>query len=258
MRILWATPLAASSAVGRFSRDLCETLTRMGCEVTIARTETPAYAAALTHRTTLPTLWVGKLAPHLVRADYDAAILNIGNHYGYHAGIFPLLEARCCTGFFHSEVLLDLVRERGASQGNATDVVRAAMEESYGPSVVTTLGLSDISDLAATPRDADFSERVAQHAPLTEWFAARCIGAISHREGYLPRLQAACPGPSTHMSDALGLKAFLGHVAAASPGVEMRSRVEGLVKGLGLGGDTTAFAQLYPALEAFSSAMDRG
>ena len=196
LRILWATPLIQRSAIGRMSRDVCETLSRAGHDVVIARTETIAYAAAPTHATTLPVTSARAMADPAARDGFDAVVINIGNHHGFHAGIFPLLGADRSIGVFHDVYLVDLVLGELIHAGHGQHAIAGVIGEA------DRLGNGVAHDgpspeaLAGCIRSGRDLALVARHAPLIEWFAARVDAAVAHGAHYRGRLANACPGPT--------------------------------------------------------------
>lgn len=194
LKILWATPLDRRSAIGRMSRDVCESLAQTGHDVVIARTETIAHAAAPTHATTLPVTSARVMVDPAAREGFDAVILNIGNHHAFHAGVFPLLGADRSVGVFHDFYLVDLLMGELVSAGLGGRAIEAAISDAYrGRHGNGELPPTSLSRIIREGRDI---AAVASQAPMVEWFAARVDAAVAHAGHYHERIAAACPGPT--------------------------------------------------------------
>lgn len=187
MKIAWVTPFALRSSIGRVSAEVTRVLASRGHEVEILRCEDENDASEPLHPTRLPVRHWRAYPLHDLKTEFDLVVVNIGDNYPFHAGIFHVLEAASCLGVFHDFYIYNLFS--GWLHFNHLDYRRhdAEIIATYGPdrtedAVATRSGLRDIS-------------QIAERIPMAEWLAARCGGAIAHARFYAPRLEAACPGP---------------------------------------------------------------
>ncbi len=171
MRIGWATPFNIRSAIGRYSRMVCEELQKRGHEVEIIRTESGAEL-------TFDVLEFDANVIEAAAADvdrYDALIVNFGNHAPYHAGMIHLLGRRAPLGIFHDMEMRDF--EWGMTHRHAMTIPRLI-------GVVQELAAGGHSDMV------DPANR-----PLLATLAAMTCGAVLHGPHYRETIADYCPGP---------------------------------------------------------------
>jgi glycosyltransferase involved in cell wall biosynthesis len=193
LRIAWASPLNQASAIGRVSVDVTNALIDRGHEVRLIATEQPALASLPRHRAQAPCAHWCEVDLDQLGEDFDIVVVNVGDHFDYHAGIFPLLDHAGCLGIFHDFYLYnlfqgwlqDLGRNRGEGWRRAKQV--SEITAAYGPPLAAIAGQAADGVLPL--------ETIAARLPMTEWAAGRCFGALAHAHFYLDRLIAACPGP---------------------------------------------------------------
>lgn len=190
MRIAWATPINLRSAIGRVSADVTRVLAARGHEVAIIATETEADLPP-PHATPAPIIHWREAEPERLALDHDVLIAQVGDHFGFHGGLFPLLGRLPTLGVFHDFYLYDLFAGWVADAGGA-DAERAGRHDHevtqvYGPA-------ARAAARAARAGELDLGA-IAERLPMTEWLARRCEGAVAHAAFYLDRLRAACPGP---------------------------------------------------------------
>lgn len=187
MRITFYTPLKLSSAIGRVAVDIADELQARGHRVSFVRSEHDRDTEAAIHPTSLPVQWWHDVQPRDIVNDSDIVLLNIGDNFGFHAGIASIVDQTPCLGIFHDFFLYSffrdwaLARDAGTFGLHDTEVARV-----YGAKQ------ADIAKLAGN--EWSLAE-IAQRFPMTEWLAARCGGALAHSQYYRPRLEAACAGP---------------------------------------------------------------
>lgn len=192
MKLLWLTPFLRASAIGRFSAIVCDALVDAGHSCTIVRTELPEIQEEDPHETRCDVIGYQDLNPAVDPADYDAVILNIGDNYRFHAGIFPFLDTPLSVGIFHDFYLFNLFNGRAASEEWTEPRMLAEVMSVYGT-------YSEADWLAHHDADTPLWDRVAEIAdsiPMTEWIALRCLSAVAHSGFYRHRIDAVCPGPS--------------------------------------------------------------
>ncbi len=188
MRICWVTPLSLRSSIGRVSAGVTRELAARGHAVQILRCEDQDDAAEALHATALPVHhWRGYDLSRL-RTEFDVVVVNIGDNYLFHGGVFAILDAAPCLGIFHDFYLYNLFS--GWLYYNGLDYRRhdAEIVATYGPEAETH---------AVAVRSGQMPDmgEIARHVPMTEWLAARCEAALAHANFYAARLEAACPGP---------------------------------------------------------------
>jgi glycosyltransferase involved in cell wall biosynthesis len=187
MRIAWVTPFLRYSAIGRFSASVTAELAMRGHQVHIIRSEAALEAGDVTHETRLRVTHWREIQEDALRSETDLAIINIGNNYPFHAGIFRVLELAPCLGIFHDFSVIGLFD--GWAEDHHLDETAYIDEvvRCYGPGVQNSARLAC---RGALPLSA-----IAEQMPMTEWVAQRCAGALAHANFYADRLRAACPGP---------------------------------------------------------------
>jgi len=167
-RLLWAGPWNESSAIARFGMDMVRQLERAGIQVDVLRTETgqwlePAAAPPATGQVFEP----GGLNHGQILFGYDCAVANLGDHYGFHGALLPLLRDTAPLGIFHDAWMGNLMN--GWRHNLQHDAHRA-------DHFLRDLG-SDPSGLPA--------------------IAAMCSGVVVHGPHYRDAVEAACAGEVT-------------------------------------------------------------
>jgi glycosyltransferase involved in cell wall biosynthesis len=187
MRITFYTPLSLSSAIGRVAIGIADELQSRGHRVSFVRTERDRDPDVATHPTTLPVQWWHDVLPREVAMDSDIVLLNIGDNFGFHAGIASIVDQTPCLGIFHDFFLYSFFRDWALERDGGTFGLHdAEIARIYGTPA------ADIAKLAGN--EWSLAE-IAQRFPMTEWLAARCGGALAHSKFYRGRLEAACAGP---------------------------------------------------------------
>jgi len=172
MNILWLTPFNVRSAIGVFSREVCNELRSRGHQVRIMSTESGAEAD-------LPRISVDLevLPPHApVPHDVDMVVINYGNHAPYHAATLRIAVAHPALAIFHDAEMRHF--EWGMMDRHHVAIPRLTSD------TIPSLGSEAPSDLV------DPGSR-----PILEMLSAMSIGAIVHGPHYEPTISAACPGP---------------------------------------------------------------
>ncbi len=193
LRIAWASPLNQASAIGRVSVDVTNALSERGHEVRLIATEQPALAGLPRHPAEAPCVHWSEVDLDQLGEDFDVVVANVGDHFDYHAGIFPLLDHAGCLGIFHDFYLYNLfqgwLRDVGRDRGEGWRRARQISE-------ITAVYGEPLAAIAGQAADGVLPlETIAARLPMTEWAAARCSGALAHAHFYLDRLMAGCPGP---------------------------------------------------------------
>lgn len=191
MRIAWASPIGERSAIGRVSADVCRGLVEAGHAVTVIATEMTDEAGR-PHPVPAPIVSWREAAREDLPSAFDLLAVNFGDHYGYHGGLFRLLDRLPTIGIFHDFFLFNLFMGWAADP----DLHAGATATDVAPAVARAYGDHDAAELvnAALRGEAGVDELV-ERLPMTDWAARRCQGALAHADFYLERLANACPGP---------------------------------------------------------------
>jgi glycosyltransferase involved in cell wall biosynthesis len=171
VHIGWATPFNVRSAIGKFSRIVCDELRARGHDVEIIRIESGAELALEEIACDLPVVDAAACTVD----DYDTLIVNFGNHAPYHARAVALLAQRAPIGIFHDMEMRDF--DWGLMHRHGVQVPRLLGVEQDLASEVH----SDMVDPAARP--------------LLATLAAMTCGAVIHGPHYRETVSAFCPGP---------------------------------------------------------------
>lgn len=170
MLIGWATPFNYRSAIGKFSRAVCEELSERGHEVTIVRLETGPELTLEALDTTLPSV----SAENVDIDAFDKIVVNFGNHAPYHSQCVSLIARRAPLGIFHDAEMRDF--EWGLQGRHGVGIPRLP---GYSMNAAGVIG-----DLVA-----------AEARPLLASLAAMCWGAVIHGPHYRATIDMSCPGP---------------------------------------------------------------
>lgn len=234
MKLAIVTPFVRQSAIGRVNAAVADELAKLGHEVQIVRSESTKDPGAELHPTTLPCRHWADLDLDKLRGEIDLAIVNVGDHFLFHGGIFPVLEKLPSLGVFHDFYIYNLFS--GWLYANKLDwqVHDGEVEATYGKA-----GLEPAR--AARSGELDMAG-IAQAIPMTEWIAHRCSGAVSHARYYRERLAAVCAGPVGHIP-------LCGPARAAYP-AKKRAKGELTVVTLGVMNRNKCASEVIQALAA--------
>lgn len=188
MKICWVTPFVLRSSIGRVSAEVARALAARGHQVEILRCEDVDTPGEPLHPTPLPVHHWRSYDLARLRTQFDVVIVNIGDNYPFHAGVFAILDAAPCLGIFHDFYIYNLFS--GWLHYNGLDYRRHDAE------IIHTYGAAAEADAVAVRSGhmLDMGD-IAAKLPMTEWLAGRCEAALAHARFYAPRLEAACPGP---------------------------------------------------------------
>ncbi|MBD0275689.1 MAG: glycosyltransferase [Acetobacteraceae bacterium] len=182
-RIAWAGPWNARSAIAAFGSLVVAELAARGHEVEVFRTETGEFLALPPRPAPGPVSPLREAVPEVLARDYDAFVVNIGDHHGHHgAAVAPLLRVPALA-IFHDAFLAHLYAGWAEAEGRHS-VHPAVLGAVYGPAEAE----------AAGPLMLPLEEMAARR-PMLEWFAALAAGAVVHANHYAERTRSACPGP---------------------------------------------------------------
>ena len=188
MKICWVTPFVLRSSIGRVSAEVAKQLALRGCQVEILRCEDKDDPAEPLHPTALRVHHWRSYDLSRLRTEFDVVVVNIGDNYPFHAGVFAILDAAPCLGIFHDFYIYNLFS--GWLHYNGLDYHRHDAE------IVATYGEAALPYAVAvrSGQMLDMGE-IAKHLPMTEWLAGRCEAALAHARFYTPKLEAVVQGP---------------------------------------------------------------
>jgi len=171
MRIGWATPFNTRSAIGRFSKFVCDELVARGHDIDVIRTE---GADELKLEPLPSTLRVITTADSDVD-DYDVLIANFGNHAPFHAALLDLIVKRAPIAIFHDAEMRDF--EWG-------------MLQTHGIAIPLAPGIAE-------EQLAEDEENIVDPfaRPLLGTLAAMSCGAVIHGPHYRCTVTSYCAGP---------------------------------------------------------------
>lgn len=171
MRLAWATPFNAHSAIARFSRDVCHELASRGIDVEILRTESlqSEDIEVLPSKLTVHQAST-RITDEFLRS-FDATIVNIGNHAPFHFHALQMLACSPLIGVIHDADLRDF----------ASELAKEGLH----------LGLL-ARDLPSRLQAPFLDDPIAAETML---FASQSCACVAHGPHYVDMLKAACPGP---------------------------------------------------------------
>ncbi len=187
MKIGWGTPRVQRSAIGRESIVITDLLAKAGHDITLIGTEWERPRDEPLHPSEAKSVFWRDLEPEQLRSDFDMVVVNVGDNFLLHGGIFTLIEEAPCLGVFHDFYLHNLFRGWFVIQNLGADVAERAIVSTYGEEAreIARLAISEKLSL----------ETLANAVPMTEWVARHCVAALAHSEFYEDRLAVSCPGP---------------------------------------------------------------
>lgn len=168
MRLLWATPFNVKSAIGTFSREVCQELKRRGVDIQIIRIESGPEAKLPSISSDIEVLPPDALVPDGI----DLTVINYGNHAPYHAGALRLAATAPSLAIFHD-----------AEMRHFASGIFDRHEVSL-PLLPGKMLQSETLDMV--PPEA--------RPPLQSLSAMAC-GAVVHGPHYFPTVAETCPGP---------------------------------------------------------------
>ena len=184
MRLVFFSPLATSSAIGRVTRLVVEALTDQGHHVVVVRSEdrklldTPGQAlgARIVH-------WNDERAVRDAADVADAVVYQIGNHFGFHRGCLEWLPRLpgvvCLHDYFLGGLFLAWAERHRKEAGSV-------LRSWYG---------DDVAERYFSLEAEAFIESTSEQAPMTEWVTSMAEGVIAHSNWGIAPVLRSCPGP---------------------------------------------------------------
>jgi glycosyltransferase involved in cell wall biosynthesis len=187
LRIGWATPWNAYSAIAQVASDVAAELVQHGHTITVLRTETGDALSLSPRPSPWPVHALADIPSDHIRRAFDVVVAHLGDHYGYHGALIPRLRELGVVGIFHDSFLANLAAGWAYLPGGAGEqALRFAVREAYGEDGWRA---DEPFITAATMLE------VAQRRPMLEWLAPHTVAAVAHADHYAARLRAICPGP---------------------------------------------------------------
>lgn len=185
--LLWVTPTAATSAIGRFSALVTREIASIGYDVTVASSD-----IVMPHKKDRHEFGALKVKDILeCKVDsYDYILYNIGNNFKFHGKIIDIINDNPGISIFHDVYLYDLFYgylEYSGTLARHEDIVR------------TLYGKDTPLHPSAPLNSSAILEHRFQHFPMLKWLAPRTLGAVSHARFGLAELEPLCSGPVTHI-----------------------------------------------------------
>jgi glycosyltransferase involved in cell wall biosynthesis len=209
LRVAWATPWNERSAIARFSASVCNALAGQGHHPEIVRIEVSEAARLPPLEGTHPVHAPGALPPGALAGEFDAVVVNLGNHYPFH-GLAPRVLARTpCVAVLHD-----------ASMRHFAEEWRQATEPE--------------------PPAALLDRVVRAGLPLAPALAQLACGAVVHGPHYRAEIAEACPGRVLQMPLAYepplvaAPEPISGRLTVATVGhINANKRVEAVIRAMG-------------------------
>lgn len=186
MRIAWITPFNVRSAIGRYSAMITAELHQRGYSVAVVRCESDPYEEPI-YVSQCPIKTWNDVGPDELRTEFDVVVYNIGDHIGYHDGIFRYLDCVAGTGIFHDAYLYDLF---------SGWLVKNNLGDSEHDELVDRFhGGAAVLAARAYRQGRGSLANAARLHPMTPWIASRVQAALVHSEQFVDQLKTSCPGP---------------------------------------------------------------
>lgn len=187
LRVAWAGPMREGSAIGREGARIAAGLAARGHKVELVATDHEWSEAAPRIASDLPARHWSQLHLQDLATSFDSVVVNVGDHFMNHAGVFPLMAAAPCLAVVHDAFLGNLFNGWLWADGSRPGMRAEVMLQTYGAEGLELARRLEAGDLPL--------EEQAERAPMTEWVARRAAGCLAHSPFYVPRLLASCAGP---------------------------------------------------------------
>jgi glycosyltransferase involved in cell wall biosynthesis len=158
MKILWLTPTHSRSAIARFSKLVTDALYLKGYGIRVCSIESEFKSSDCQGYLAQPVLSFANIMSGSLDDEYDAIVVNFGDHYPNHALCLDAINHRRVVGIFHDADMTNF--------GNGTRAIRGKAGNEILP-----VGTN-----------------------VTEALARRCDGVVAHSDFYISTLEA-CDGP---------------------------------------------------------------
>jgi glycosyltransferase involved in cell wall biosynthesis len=186
MKILFFTPTALTSAIGRVSKLIVSELQQLGHEIVVVRAEDPSCINSATHPFSCQIVHWDNAEQVRQQADQsDLVVYQIGNHYAYHRGCLEWLPQLPGLVSLHDNFL-----------GHLFWAWSEVVGRQHALEVLAAIYDLDIADRFFNHSDSSsFIEYASNTAPMTEWIASMATAVIVHSSWAMNRIAHACSGP---------------------------------------------------------------
>ena len=183
MKIIIFTPIINSSAIGRASFLLSQSLYDHGVEVLIVRSEIPHFFQDRIHPFEGEIIeWNEFERVDNILRNTDVVIYAIGDNYHYHRGCLEWIDKYPGVVILHDFFVADLFNDWGIeNKSRATSVIKAW----YG---------DELSKLYSSDC-CSFEFMVSNQIFLTEWICSLAYGVVTHAHWRIQSVLNSCPGP---------------------------------------------------------------
>lgn len=183
MNLAIFTPALTTSAIGRATRLVVQSLISQGHTVVVIRSEDIPHLEKPTHDFGVQIInWNDAPEVKIAVQNADMLVYQIGNNYQFHRGCMEWLPVYsgivCLHDFFLGHLFHEWANYR-------RPVAQLILREWYGPEIAETY----------FSIESDFIERTQDRAPMTEWICSMALGVVTHSSWAIQRVLDSCPGP---------------------------------------------------------------
>lgn len=123
MNILWLTPVHSRSAIGRFSKLVTDALYLKGYGIRVCSIEAEYKTSDYHDFLAQPVVSFGRIKSDPLDDQYDAIIVNFGDHYPNHALSLDVLSRKRVIGIFHDADMTNFGNGTRASRKSGDDLL---------------------------------------------------------------------------------------------------------------------------------------
>ena len=183
MNLAIFTPALTTSAIGRATRLVVQSLTSQGHTVVVIRSEDIPHLQNPTHDFGVQVInWNDAPEVKIAVQNADMLVYQIGNNYQFHRGCMEWLSVYSGIVCLHDFFLGHLFHEWANHRRSVAQIV---LREWYGQETAENYFAID----------GDFIERTQDTAPMTEWICSMALGVVTHSSWAIQRVLDSCPGP---------------------------------------------------------------
>jgi glycosyltransferase involved in cell wall biosynthesis len=185
LRIAWAGPWNVRSSITmNFGVDVVAALAARGHAVEILRSEVGPWNDIAIPQTPWSVRHFAETWPESRHAAYDVVIANLGDHYGYHGALAPVLLTTEPVVIFHDAYLANYCAGLAENYPDPAAALRTMVAAAYGEGAMAP----------DEPYWLDLPEMMRRR-PMPELFAAHAAGSVVHAAHYRDRIASVAPGP---------------------------------------------------------------
>lgn len=186
MKILFFTPCAEASAIGRMAHLVVNELFQMRHDVRVIRSDDVELHHEPARNFECEIIsWTETQRVMEYASDADICIYQIGNNFSYHRGCLEWLDRLPGIVCLHDFFLGHLFWAWADFVGR--DFARPILENWYGKEVT--------SKFYDHKTSVSFISYASQCAPMTEWISSKALGVVTHSGWAVADVKRACMGP---------------------------------------------------------------